>query len=57
MLAAYTILLQNIILLILTLAGFIMIHKMVLREETHPTDQHGDRYRQYMIRVPRYIII
>ncbi len=57
MFAAYTILLQNIILFILSIAGFVMIHKMVLKEELHLTDQHGDIYRQYKKRVPRYIII
>ena len=57
MFAAYTVLLQNIILLILSLVGFAMIHLMVLKEEKHLTALHGDKYRQYRKRVPRYIII
>ena len=57
MFAAYTILLQNIILFILSLVGFAMIHLMVLKEEKYLTALHGEKYRQYQKRMPRYIII
>lgn len=57
MFAAYTVLLQNIILVVLSLVGFAMIHAMVLKEEKHLTALHGDKYRLYQERVPRYIII
>jgi len=57
MFAAYTVLLQNIILLVLSVVGFAMIHAMVLKEEKHLAVQHGERYHQYQKRVPRYVII
>lgn len=57
MFMAYTVLLQNVILLILSVGGVAMIHLMVLKEEKHLTALHGDNYRQYQKRVPRYIII
>ena len=57
MFAAYTILLQNIILLILSIIGFIMIHLMVLKEEKYLTALHGEKYNQYRKKVPRYFII
>ena len=57
MFAAYTVLLQNIILLILSLLGYIFIHRMVLKEEQHLTNQHGDMYRLYLKKAPRYFII
>ncbi|HIJ64419.1 MAG TPA: DUF1295 domain-containing protein [Candidatus Hydrogenedentes bacterium] len=56
MFAGYTVLLQSVVLLLLSILGFAMIHAMVLKEERHLTAQHGDRYRQYLERTPRYII-
>jgi protein-S-isoprenylcysteine O-methyltransferase Ste14 len=57
MLVAYTVLLQNIVLLIFSVLGFVIIHRMVLKEEQHLTKQHGDIYCQYLKKVPRYFII
>lgn len=57
MFAAYTILLQNIILLVLSFVGFALIHAMILKEEKYLAALHGEKYRRYQKRVPRYIII
>jgi protein-S-isoprenylcysteine O-methyltransferase Ste14 len=57
MFAAYTILLQSIILLVLSLVGFALIHGMVLREEKYLSTMHGMKYRQYQLKVPRYLLI
>lgn len=57
MFAGYTVLLQSVILLILSLAGFAFVHAMVLKEERHLTAMHGEKYRLYKNRVPRYLIL
>ena len=57
MFAGYVVLLQNLILLVIGLIGSACFHAMVLREERHLTALHGEKYRQYQIRVPRYLII
>lgn len=57
MLVAYTVMLQNIILLILAVIGFLAIHNMVLKEEAYLFSVHGDQYLQYKNRVPRYLFL
>lgn len=57
MFAAYTLLLQSIVLLALSLIGFSMIHAMVLKEEKHLSKLHGEIYHQYKKRVPRYFVV
>ncbi|UCD75208.1 MAG: isoprenylcysteine carboxylmethyltransferase family protein [Phycisphaerales bacterium] len=57
MFAGYTLLLQNVILLILWPIGFALVHSMVLKEEKHLAALHGERYLRYKKRVPRYIFV
>jgi len=57
MFAAYTVLLQNLILFGLSIVGFLFVHKMIMKEEEYLYSVHADAYVQYKIKVPRYIII
>ena len=57
MFAAYTILLQNLILFGLSIVGFLFVHKMIMKEEEYLYSVHADTYVQYKMKVPRYIII
>jgi protein-S-isoprenylcysteine O-methyltransferase Ste14 len=56
MCAAYTILLQNLVLLFLALVCFALIHAMILREERHLAAMHGEAYHRYRQRVGRYLL-
>ncbi|MCP4370343.1 MAG: isoprenylcysteine carboxylmethyltransferase family protein [Deltaproteobacteria bacterium] len=57
MFAAYTVLLQNLILFGLSILGFLIVHKMIMKEEKYLYSVHGDTYEQYKTKVPRYMII
>ena len=57
MFAAYTVLLQNGLLLVLACIGFGMVHAMVTREERYLDQVHGEAYQQYCRRVPRYLLL
>lgn len=57
MFAAYTVLLQNLILFGLSIVAFLFVHKMVMREEEYLYSVHADAYVQYKMEVPRYINI
>ena len=57
MFAAYTVLLQNLILFGLSIVGFLFVHKMIMMEEKYLYSVHSDAYLQYKMKVPRYIII
>jgi len=57
MFAAYTIILQNLILFGLSIVGFLFVHNMIMKEEKFLYSVHGDAYAQYKMRVPRYIIL
>jgi protein-S-isoprenylcysteine O-methyltransferase Ste14 len=56
MFAAYTVLLQNAILLVLSVIGFATVHTMVLKEEKFLTELHGEKYCNYRQRTPRYLM-
>jgi protein-S-isoprenylcysteine O-methyltransferase Ste14 len=57
MFAAYTIILQNLLLFFLSICGFWLVHYMVLKEEKYLLSTHKNTYLQYKKKVPRYLII
>jgi protein-S-isoprenylcysteine O-methyltransferase Ste14 len=57
MFAAYTVLLQNLVLFALSFLGFGMVHAMILKEESYLESVHGEPYRDYKMRVPRYLLL
>lgn len=57
MFAAYTLLLQNLLLLALSLAGICFIHSMILKEESYLQATHGQAYSDYKRRTPRYLLV
>lgn len=56
MFAGYTVLLQNALLLALSLLGFALIHMMIRREERYLLSVHGDDFLAYCQRTPRYLL-
>jgi protein-S-isoprenylcysteine O-methyltransferase Ste14 len=56
MFAAYSLLLQSLVLLALGCVGFGLIHAMILKEERYLDARHGQAYRDYQRRVPRYLL-
>ena len=57
MFAAYTVILQNLILFGLSILGFLLVHKMIMKEENYLYSVHANAYLQYKKKVPRYIFI
>ena len=57
MFAAYTIILQNLILFGFSIIGILFIYKMIRKEEDYLYSEHGDAYLQYKKNVPRYLFI
>ena len=55
--AAYTLLLQSMLLLALSFIGFALVHTMIRREEAYLKRVHGDAYLRYQQRVPRYLLL
>lgn len=56
MFLAYTILLQNVLLLGLTGIGYLLVHLMVLKEERYLSHKHGKSYLLYKESTPRYLL-
>ena len=44
------------VLLVLTVAGCGLIHRMIVKEERYLESLHGEAYRHYRQRVPRYLL-
>ncbi len=57
MFAAYTLILQNAILLVLLLINLAFTHKMILKEEAWLQSIHRSNFLAYKHRVPRYFIV
>ncbi len=57
MFAAYAVLLQNLLLLGVAVIAFYPIHTMILVEERYLLSVHGDCFRAYREKVPRYLLI
>lgn len=57
MLAAYTVILQNAVLLGLSTLGVLFTHRMILKEEEYLYSVHGAHYLRYKQEVPRYIFL
>lgn len=56
MFAAYTVMLQSLLLLGLSIVGFIFVHRMILKEEDYLYSVHGKAYLDYKKSVPRYLL-
>lgn len=54
--AGYTILLSNLVLLGLSIIGFISIHMMILKEEEYLRATHGEVYIKYCEMTARYLL-
>lgn len=57
MFASYTVILQNLMLLLLSVLGVLFVHKMIIKEEEYLYSVHGDSYLTYKKKVARYVII
>jgi protein-S-isoprenylcysteine O-methyltransferase Ste14 len=57
MFIAYTVILQNLILMGFSIIGIAFVHKMILKEEEYLSSVHGDEYFLYKKKIPRYLII
>lgn len=55
MFIAYPMLLQNWLLLILSIIGFTLVHWMILKEESYLFGVHGEGYKKYTETTRRYL--
>lgn len=56
MFVAYTLILQNAILLVFLFVNLAINHKMILKEEAWLQSNHGEKFLTYKQHVPRYLI-
>ena len=57
MFVGYTVILQNLLLLGLTIVAMFFVHNMILKEEKYLHTVHAKDFSDYINKVPRYIFI
>lgn len=54
---SYAVLLQNMIIIVCTIVSTILVHKMILKEESYLHSIHGSSFSKYKKSTPRYLVV